>query len=88
MIYESFILEFWYLHCTLTLVISIVEIKNKRQTSFKLPASKKSRNTVVEKNLRVAAHFCKNYAFQLSQGIKKISNQVVQLRMLSKKCFL
>ena len=42
MIYESFIFEFWYLHCTLTLVISIVEIKNKRQTSFKLPASKKA----------------------------------------------
>ena len=58
MVYESFILEFRNLQCNLTLV-DIVEIKIKIRTYFKQINTKQYKNTVVEKNVRLAMNFHK-----------------------------
>ena len=43
----------------------------------------------VEKDLRITLIFCKNYAFQLSHGIKKhLSKQVIPLTKTLEKKFL
>ena len=88
-VYESFILELWYLHCTLTLVLVLRRYKLKYGLiSNHLFQTTQERGRWKQNNLRVTINFCEKTCLSVATWNKiDISQQVVPITYTLEKRF-